>query len=85
MQHKYEIARAINFWTVDKNRNDGKKCENREEKTEAEAEKARTRTRQIRDNMLKILTFFRSRERCRIQRTFYSTMPFVDVPWSSLC
>lgn len=36
-------------------------------------------------NISKILTFFRSRERCRIQRTFYSTMPFEDVPWSSLC
>lgn len=33
---------------------------------------------------MKLLTFFRFRERCRIQRTFYSTMPFVDVPWSSL-
>lgn len=38
MQHKYEIARAINFWTVDKNRNDGEKSEKWGEKMERERE-----------------------------------------------
>lgn len=50
--------------------------------------KAYMKSRKIKKKRMKekkLLTFFRFRERCRIQRTFYSTMPFVDVPWSSLC